>query len=207
MATFLFDDLIFGPVNSRRFGVSLGVNLLPKNAKWCNFNCIYCECGWSGQFDESDIYPDAETVLTMLKQVLINNNTKNKRIDAITFAGNGEPCIHPEFPRIIDEVIKLRNTYYKSAIIVVLTNSTRLTDESVRSALTKVEMPVLKLDTAIERSFQLINQPLEKITIKEIINNIVSFESKIYIQTLFFKGTFRNVYIDNTSEDELNAYI
>ncbi|NLA25207.1 MAG: radical SAM protein [Bacteroidales bacterium] len=207
MGGFLFQDLIFGPVRSRRLGRSLGINLLPINAKWCNYNCIYCECGWTARFDDSDIFPNADDIINMLENVLTKDSEQGKEIDAITFAGNGEPSLHPEFNRIVKETVRLRNQIFPKAKIAILTNATRLKDESVIEALCMADTSMLKLDSAIQRTYDLINQSFENFKIEEIIQDIANYPCTKHVQTMFFKGQHGGVFIDNTTENELVLYI
>lgn len=206
MAGFLFNDLIFGPVYSRRLGRSLGINLLPINAKWCNFDCVYCECGWSAHYNDSDVFPDSKQIVEMLENVLTDEIRKHERIDAITFAGNGEPTLHPDFAWIIENVVVLRNRLMPNAQVAVLTNATMLHKKTINNALKLADKAILKLDTAIQRSYDLINQPFDAISVQEVIESIKQFQGDIYIQTMFFTGTNKGVAIDNTSEEELKLY-
>jgi len=136
MATFLFDKIVFGPVKSRRLGVSLGINLLPANRKVCNFNCIYCECGWtSNKLNiSSEPLPSRKEVYDALKKKLSEMKENNQVPDVITFAGNGEPTLHPEFPGIIDDSLELRNIYFPDSRVAVLSNSTAITKPEIRKA-------------------------------------------------------------------------
>ena len=205
MATFLFDEIIFGPVNSRRLGVSLGINLLPTDSKFCNFNCIYCECGWTpdkGQMN-SDFH-SFEYFSEQLEQFL--KSYKGEPIDNITFAGNGEPTLHPKFEQIIDETIRLRDLFYPKAKISVLSNATMLHSDKIVRALKKVENRILKLDSAIEETAIKIDQPLGKYSTLRIIENFKAFNHQFIIQTMFLKGVFKGHKLDNTSNLELEAY-
>lgn len=207
MGGFLFENLIFGPVRSRRLGRSLGINLLPVNAKWCNYNCIYCECGWTTRFDASDVYPQAEEVMSQLANVLQKEHANGGIIDAITFAGNGEPSLHPDFLPILENTVKLRNQFFPSAKIAVLTNATRLRLPHVVEALCLADVSMLKLDTALPRSYELINQNFDNTPIADIISDIAAYPCTKVIQTMFFKGIHKGVKIDNTSDEEIDAYI
>ncbi|HPC98556.1 MAG TPA: radical SAM protein [Bacteroidales bacterium] len=208
MGTFLFDKVVFGPVKSRRLGVSLGINLLPCNKKFCNFSCIYCECGWTPQpGDERSPLPTREEVYESLASKLQEMKVNNLRADVITYAGNGEPTLHPEFHQIIDDSIALRNRYSPGTKIAVLSNATTITKPSVRSALMKVDMNILKLDSARDETIQLHNQPRVKISAEELINNLASFNGKVIIQTLFLRGRYNGKVIDNTTPDEIEAWL
>ena len=160
MGTFLFDEIIFGPVKSRRLGVSLGINLLPTKRKICNFNCIYCECGWTRKFENVPGHlPKREDVYDALDRKLAEMKASDQKPDVITYAGNGEPTLHPDFPGIIDDSIILRNKYFPNARIAVLSNSTTITNQRVKAALLKVDMNILKLDSAFDSTMNIHNQP------------------------------------------------
>jgi wyosine [tRNA(Phe)-imidazoG37] synthetase (radical SAM superfamily) len=208
MATFLFDDIIFGPVRSRRFGVSLGINLLPEGYKMCTFNCIYCECGWTNKNQTSyHQLPKRKEIYSHLEEKLAGMQSAGDYPDNITFAGNGEPTIHPEFASAVDDTIELRNKYFPKAGIAVLSNSTMLHKEEVFNALKKVDNNVLKLDTVIESTYKVLNQPYSDVSLQTIINNIKRFEGSQIIQTLFIRGLFHGTLIDNTSEQEITAWL
>ncbi len=208
MSTILFDKLVFGPVFSRRLGVSLGINLLPVDSKFCNFNCIYCECGWTNNKNISNIeLPKREDLKQLLGEKLQELRGTENEPDAITFAGNGEPTIHPEFASIIDDTIEMRDKYSPHSIISVLSNASVLNKIKVREALKKVDKNILKLDTGIERTFQLLNQPIGSLSIKKIIDYLISFDGELVVQTLFVRGNYNGNYIDNTSQKEINAWL
>jgi wyosine [tRNA(Phe)-imidazoG37] synthetase (radical SAM superfamily) len=208
MPTFLFDKIIFGPVRSRRLGISLGVNLLPETKKICNFNCIYCECGWtSGSGTEGSSLPSREEVYKALELKLSDLRSKNARPDVITFAGNGEPTLHPDFPGIIDDSIKLRNKYFPGTKIAVLSNSTTINQPEIKEALLKVEMNILKLDSGFDLTVKIHNQPRVNIKVAELIENLKGFNSSLLIQTLFIRGIFNGRVIDNTTPEEVDAWL
>ena len=208
MSGFLFEELIFGPVHSRRLGVSLGINLLPTNNKYCNFNCIYCECGWTNESKGIKIVlPKRENFKTQLENKLKELQGTVNEPDAITFAGNGEPTIHPKFSEIIDDTIEARDKYAPKAAISILSNATMLHKESVTNALKKVDNNILKLDSAIESTFHNINQAKSGITLSKIIDGLLAFEGKLIIQTLFFRGEYNGKIIDNTTDVEIEAWI
>ena len=208
MGTFLFEEIIFGPVKSRRLGVSLGINLLPTKRKICNFNCIYCECGWTRQFEKTPGHlPKREEVFDALNRKLTEMKASDQKPDVITYAGNGEPTLHPDFPGIIDDSIILRNKYFPDARIAVLSNSTTIKDQSVKAALLKVDMNILKLDSAFDSTISIHNQPSSEINVKDLINTLTGFNGKLIIQTLFLRGTYNGRVIDNTTPEELDAWI
>lgn len=205
MSTFLFDNIVFGPVISRRLGRSLGINILPIESKLCNYNCIYCECGFSKIYDFKSV-PDINLISSAIenrfRELSVNKNT----VDAITFAGNGEPTIHPEFAQIVDETIRLRDKYLSGTDIIVLTNATRLENIDVTKALNKIEKAILKIDTLIQDDFELINCPQENIIINQLPKKIKTHINNIYIQTMFFKANFQGKNFDNTSQVSLSLY-
>jgi wyosine [tRNA(Phe)-imidazoG37] synthetase (radical SAM superfamily) len=208
MGTFLFDKIVFGPVKSRRLGVSLGINLLPSAKKVCNFNCIYCECGWTPSIEKEGGYlPRREEVAELLGSRLQEMKVKGVVPDVITFAGNGEPTLHPEFAEIISDCILLRNKFFPMARLAVLSNATTIANPAIRDALLRVEMNILKLDSAIDRTVKLHNQPRGPLNADELIENLQRFNGKLIIQTLFLRGRYNGKLIDNTTEEEISAWL
>ncbi len=208
MAGFLFDHIIFGPINSRRLGLSLGVNLLPLNYKYCSFNCIYCECGWT-KINEIDkvVFPPPVVIKQYLEKKLSDMKAEGISPDAITFAGNGEPTLHPDFAEIIDDTIQLRNNYFPESKICVLSNSTMLHLDDVVSALKKVDIPMLKLDAGNEEIFRMVNKAVVKISLNEIVENMMQLEGKFVVQSLFLKGVYNGTEIDNTKSEDIKDWI
>ena len=207
MSTFLFDKTIFGPVVSRRLGISLGINLLPNDSKLCSFDCIYCECGWNPKKrDNKVILPTGLEVSTLLSSELSKMNAESLIPDVITFAGNGEPTLHPEFDGIIEDTIKIRNELCPNARIAVLSNSTMLHKPKVVEALKKVDDNILKLDSGITSTILLLDQPVGKFDLKNVISHLKQFDGELIIQTMFIRGKFKNQIIDNTTESELTAW-
>ena len=208
MSTFLFDQIIFGPVKSRRLGVSLGVNLLPTDSKVCSFNCIYCECGWTPKKREQKaVLPTREIVRKKMEEKLTEMVESNELPDVITFAGNGEPTLHPDFEGIIDDTIELRDRLTPNARIAVLSNATRLHKASVIRALLKVEDNIQKLDSAFEETIQRIDCPVSNFKLENVVENLKLFKGKVIIQTLFLRGSFDGEIIDNTTEEELAEWL
>lgn len=207
MSGILFDELIFGPVHSRRLGISLGINLLPTDNKFCNFNCVYCECGWTENNGSRIVLPKRsefkEKLAAKLKAL---QNTPNEP-NAITFAGNGEPTTHPEFAEIIDDTIEIRDLYAPKAAVSVLSNASMLHKEKVRAALVKIDKNIQKLDAGTETMFQRINQPLGNLTLEIIVKNLLLIKENLIIQTLFLRGNHNGQPIDNTSPVELSAWL
>jgi wyosine [tRNA(Phe)-imidazoG37] synthetase (radical SAM superfamily) len=208
MATFLFDQIIFGPVKSRRLGVSLGVNLLPTDSKVCSFDCIYCECGWNPKKREQKIVlPSRELVRQKMEGKLTEMIQSGPCPDVITFAGNGEPTLHPEFEGIIEDSILLRNRLTPQARIAVLSNATMLHKASVIRALLKVEDNIQKLDSAFEETIRRIDCPASNFSLSEVVEKLISFQGKVIIQTLFLRGKHNGEIIDNTTEEELTEWM
>lgn len=201
----LFHDIIIGPIRSRRLGRSLGINLLHQEAKICSFNCIYCECGWN--FRAESHQPTRDEVRTALESKMQELKSKNEGIDVITFAGNGEPTTHKDFPSIIDDTIVLRNRYFPGAKISVLSNATMIWKADVRDALNKIDNNIQKLDSAIDSTVALINQPQGNYSVANVINDLKTFNGNVIIQTLFLRGEYNGSKIDNTTEQEVSAWL
>ena len=203
----LFDQLIFGPIHSRRLGLSLGVNLLPIDAKICSFDCIYCECGFNTTMQDSPI-PSREQVYQALEAKLKEMMAEGQIPDVITFAGNGEPTLHKDFEGIIDDTIALRNKFCPTAKVSVLSNSTRIHKPHVFSALNKVDNNILKFDSAIERTMQLMDRPTGKhINVAWFIEHLKKFEGRLIIQTMFLRGEINGERLDNTTAEEVEAWL
>jgi wyosine [tRNA(Phe)-imidazoG37] synthetase (radical SAM superfamily) len=203
----LFDQIIFGPIHSRRLGLSLGVNLLPIDAKICSFNCIYCECGFNTTMHDSPI-PTRDQVRETLEAKLQEMVAEGQIPDVITFAGNGEPTLHAEFEGIIDDTIALRNKYCPTAKVSVLSNSTRIHKPHIFAALNKVDNNILKFDSAIDRTMKLMDQPVGKhINVAWFIEHLKKFEGRLIIQTMFLRGEVQGEKLDNTTDEEVEAWI
>ena len=208
MAGILFDEIVFGPVKSRRFGVSLGINLLPLHGKFCSFNCIYCECGLTGEDKkEKPLLFSAAEIASSLRSRFEALKTGGLDPDNITFAGNGEPTLHPDFETIIDNTINLRNEFFPQAKITVLSNATRLDREKVKRALLRVDNNVLKLDAGTNATFQAINRPTHPITLEKVIEELKKFEGNLVIQTMLIRGDVDGKQADNTTEEELTLLL
>jgi len=208
MSTFLFDQTIFGPVISRRLGISLGINLLPNNSKLCSFDCIYCECGWNPEKGTiKAIFPTRNEVSHMLREKLVVIKYKGQCPDVITFAGNGEPTMHPDFTNIIEDTLLIRNELCPATRIAVLSNSTMLHKPKVIEALKRVDDNILKLDSGIPATIRLLDQPVGRFDLNSVIKNIKLFDGQSIIQTMFVRGAFKGKSIDNTTESELIAWI
>jgi wyosine [tRNA(Phe)-imidazoG37] synthetase (radical SAM superfamily) len=203
----LFDKVIFGPIRSRRLGLSLGVNLLPPTSKVCNFNCIYCECGWNTH-DRKPPLNSREEVAEALRAKLCEMAAEGECPDVITFAGNGEPTIHPDFEAIIDDTLALRDELCPSARVSVLSNATMLHRQSVCRALAKVDNNILKLDSAFDATARLMNGPQQPdYSVAKVAEHIASFEGNAIVQTMFLRGTINGEPIDNTTPAEVDAWV
>ena len=204
----LFTDIIYGPIRSRRLGISLGVNLLPLQSKLCNFDCIYCECGWNDDNRaERPRFNSREDIREALRTTLSKMAEEGQLPDVITFAGNGEPTIHPEFEAIIDDTIALRDEFAPGAKVSVLSNATQLHREGVRNALHKVDNAILKLDSAIDATAHTINKPQGDYSVERIVEQLKTFGRDFVLQTMFLRGEYNGAGIDNTSERELEAWL
>ncbi len=208
MSTFLFDQTIFGPVVSRRLGISLGINLLPNDSKLCSFDCIYCECGWNPEKGTvKAILPTRIEVAEKLRAKLVQMKNEGNLPDVITFAGNGEPTLHPEFASIIDDTLLIRNELCPTARIAVLSNSTMLHKTKVIEALRKIDDNILKLDSGISETIRLLDQPVGRFDLPAVVGRLKKFDGHLIIQTMFIRGNFKNSVIDNTTETEQVAWI
>jgi len=208
MPTFLFDSIVFGPVSSRRLGVSLGINLLPVSRKVCSYNCIYCECGWTpGETGPAEKLPSRREVYGALRKKLSEMKEKGTAPDVITYAGNGEPTLHPAFAGIIDDSLALRDEFFPAARVSVLSNGSMLHRKSVREALKKVDMNMLKLDSAMPATVVQLNQPHVRVDIGRFEELVKDFDGKFIIQTLFVRGECDGRPVDNTTEEEIAAWL
>lgn len=208
MQTVLFHSTIFGPVHSRRLGVSLGVNLTPDDGKICTFDCLYCEAGFNAQGPGTTGFPPREQVARMLESRLKNMKNADQPLDVITFSGNGEPTLHPDFKGVIADTLRIRDKYYPDAKVSVLSNSTRLENADVDAALLTVDNNILKLDSAITATMRAIDRPTQpSFTSEKAIRNIEQFGKQCIIQTMFLRGEYDGVKIDNTTPEEIDALI
>lgn len=205
----LFPTIVYGPIHSRRLGVSLGVNLMPTTSKRCSFDCIYCECGFNPtQVEAHDTLPTPQQVHDELEQTLATLTTQP---DVITFSGNGEPTIHPDFLEIIRITCALRDQYCPVAKVSVLSNSTQLNRPSVVEALRLCDNRILKLDSAIDATMRLIDQPVNShLSVKDIVSSLQQFDGDFTLQTCFLKGEVPTKdggkKVDNTTKEELDAW-
>lgn len=206
--TVLFHSTIFGPIRSRRLGVSLGVNLMPNDGKVCSFDCLYCEAGFNSQGAGKSGLPSRSQVREELEAKLSEMSANGEPLDVITFSGNGEPTLHPEFPEVIDDIIALRDRFYPEAKVSVLTNSTRIFSPAVAEALKKVDNNILKLDSAVEPTMRLIDRPNDPaFTVERVVEGLGQFSGTGVIQTMLLRGTHNGEQVDNTTDDEVAALV
>lgn len=208
MQRVLFHETIFGPIRSRRLGTSLGVNLSPRDGKICSFDCLYCEAGFNAQGPGTTGLPTREETARLLEEKLLQMKEAGDAPDVITFSGNGEPTLHPDFPGIVEDTIALRNKLFPDAEVCVLTNSTRLSDPAVCEALRRVDKNMLKLDSAVEETMRLIDRPNSPgFTVEKVIDQLRQFTGTGIIQTMILRGTHNGRPIDNTTDREISALI
>lgn len=197
------EEIVFGPIHSRRLGRSLGINLLPERGKLCNFDCIYCECGWNRDGREDTSLPSAAKLESALERKLRSCREEGVSIDSITFSGDGEPTLNPDFAKIIDITLTLRDKWYPSAKVSVLSNATRLNDDAVVEALKKVDAPILKLDAPTDEAAAVINQPQGHYRVAEVVDGMRKFGGNFILQTMFLRGPG----FDSSSEALLKAWM
>lgn len=207
MAGFLFQRIVFGPVQSRRLGHSLGINLLPHGCKVCTYNCTYCECGFTKPLPDGKDYPSLKDVMRALEGELFSMREAGLAPDSITFAGNGEPTMHPDFLKVMKGTVKLRNLYFPEARIAVLSNSTIITQKSIAEALALADLSMLKLDAGTEDGFQRLNRPVIQTSLEEITQSLVNFKGRYVIQSMFTEGSLEGQPFDNTQGAELEEWM
>ena len=199
----LFDSIVYGPIRSRRLGVSLGVNLMPTDAKLCSFDCVYCECGWN----QPVLHPQLPTRQQVRDSLNTKLSTLNTNLDVITFSGNGEPTMHPDFLGIIQDTCTLRDQYCPNAKVAVLSNSTQLGRVEVVQALKLCDNRILKLDSAIDATMRLIDKPVNPhLTVAQVMEWLQQFNGDFTLQTCFLRGDYHGQVIDNTTSEELTAW-
>lgn len=204
MSTVIYPSPIYGPVHSRRLGLSLGVNLMPADGKICTFDCLYCECGFNKDRRTHSPHPTRQQVTEALEKQLIKMHNDQEHPNVLTFAGNGEPTSHPEFSGIIDDTIRLRNRWCPNAKISVLSNATFSGHDNIRQALLKVDNNILKLDTVNMDYIRKVDRPVQpSYDVKDIIENMRWFKGHVIIQTMFMKGDGT----DNTSEEYVAPWL
>ena len=204
MSTIIYPSPIFGPVHSRRLGISLGINLMPADGKICTFNCIYCECGLNEDHRPTLPRPTRELVAQKLEEKLKEMAAEGQLPDVLTFAGNGEPTCHPHFAEIIDDTIRLRNHYCPKAKVSVLSNATMIQHQKVHDALMRVDNNILKLDTIDPLYINKVDQPVVPYDVEKVIEHLKVFQGHVIIQTMFMRG---QESVDNTSEEFVGPWL
>lgn len=208
MQTVLFHSTIYGPIRSRRLGMSLGINLMPNDGKICSFDCLYCEAGFNAQGPGKDGVPTREAVKKQLRRKFQEMKQAGQTLDVITFSGNGEPTLHPDFEKVVDDVLRLRTEFFPEAKVSVLSNSTMAGKASVAKALLKVDNNILKLDSAIPHTFRAINRPVSPNCLPEgVIADLKRFDGQCVVQTIMLRGEFEGKHFDNTTDEELDALL
>ncbi len=208
MSTVIYPSPIYGPIHSRRLGISLGINLMPADGKVCTFDCIYCECGYNKDRRPTLPRPTREEVARKLEAKLVEMQRDGLKPDVLTFAGNGEPTGHPHFPEIIEDTIRLRDQYCPQAQVSVLSNSTFIYKSAIRDALMKVDNNILKLDTVDPAYINKVDRPVNPAyDVKEIIDHLKSFHGHVIIQTMFMKGTMDGEDVDDTGEEFVGPWL
>ena len=201
MSTIIYPSPIFGPVHSRRLGLSLGVNLLPADGKVCTFDCVYCECGFNADHRPQLPLPTREEVAEALEAKLRQMQADGRLPDVITFAGNGEPTCHPHFPEIVDDTIRLRDSYCPQAKVSVLSNATLIHRQQVHDALMRVDNNIQKLDTISPAYIRLVDRPQGSYDVLQVIDRLKAFQGHVIIQSMFMQGTAGGESVDNTGDD------
>ncbi len=203
MATFLWSDIVFGPIHSRRVGTSLGINLLPVCVKLCTFDCVYCECGdlSSGAPRKDRRMPTLEQVVEAMSSRFATLHSEGVKVDSISFTGNGEPTLHKDFPAIIDKVVELRDKYFPQAVISVFSNSTTLGRPGVFEALMKVDNRIMKVDCSDAATVAAINRPAGQFSLEKVLDDLERFNGDFILQTMFFKGSLDGREIDLTAPE------
>ncbi|MBR4391326.1 MAG: radical SAM protein [Bacteroidales bacterium] len=182
------EETVFGPIKSRRLGNSLGINLMPVNGKICSFDCIYCECGWNRDGRDDTRLPTADEVHEALETKLLRMKAEGTPVDSFTFSGDGESTLHPDFPRIIDDTIALRDRYFPSAKVSVLSNATQVHRKEIFDALCKVDNPIMKIDAPTNEWIQKINHPAPGYDVARVIEALKQFDGDFVLQTMFLKS-------------------
>lgn len=208
MQTVMYTDTVFGPIHSRRLGTSLGVNLMPRDGKICSFDCLYCEAGYNAQGPGKAGLPSREEVARMLEDKLIALKESGGGLDTITFSGNGEPTLHPDFAGVVDDTLALRDRYFPAAKVSVLSNSTMLHKPEVVEALRRVDNPILKFDSAVDATARLLDRPVDPSwNVEKVIGELAGFGPRAVIQTMITRGTHDGVTVDNSIPAEVDALI
>lgn len=198
---------IFGPIHSRRLGISLGINLMPADGKICSFDCIYCECGLNKDFRPKLQRPTRQQVCDALEAQLQKMQQEGVTPDVFTFAGNGEPTLHPDFPGIIDDTLRLRDKYFPRAKVSVLTNSTQVVRQPVFDALRRVDNNICKLDTVNQDYIQRADRPNAHYDVNAIVERLIAFGKDCIVQTMFMGGEYDGQSMSNLGEDFIQPWL
>lgn len=207
MSTVIYDSPVFGPIHSRRLGISLGINLLPKGGKVCSFDCIYCECGLNKERRTKNPLPTADEVVTTLQLKLQALRQEGIVPDVLTFAGNGEPTLHPHFPEIVDRVREVRDSLCPSAKMSILSNATQIRRPEIREALLHFDNNILKLDTVSPIYINNVDRPQGHYDVEEQIACLALFQGHCIIQTMLMRGEYEGFDLDNTTEAYIGPYL
>ena len=207
MSTVIYPSPIFGPIHSRRLGISLGINLMPADGKVCSFDCIYCECGFNSDRRPTLPRPTRQEVAQKLEATLQQMLADGQLPDVLTFAGNGEPTCHPHFAEIIDDTIRLRDQYCPRAKVCVLSNSTMIHRPQVHDALMRVDDNILKLDTIDPIYINKVDRPTGSYDVQQLIEHMKAFNGHLIIQTMFMRGEYRGESVDNTGEEFVGPWL
>ncbi|MBR0176104.1 MAG: radical SAM protein [Bacteroidales bacterium] len=197
------EETVFGPIFSRRLGSSLGINLLPVNGKICTFDCIYCECGWNRDGRADTRLPRAAEVRELLEAKLKQLVEEGIPVDSITFSGDGESTLNPDFPQIIDDTLASRNRYYPSAKVSVLSNATQVHRPEIFAALRKVDNPIMKIDAPTNALVERINKPAPGYDVNRVVEALKKFNGDFVLQTMFLKSRD----FDSLSPEVLNGWM
>ncbi len=207
MSTIIYPSPIFGPVHSRRLGVSLGINLLPADGKTCTFDCVYCECGFNADHRPQQKLPTREQVAAALESKLLDMQHNGPTPDVLTFAGNGEPTCHPHFPEIISDTLQLRDKYFPQAKVSVLSNATFTHRQAVHDALMRVDNNIQKLDTVNADYINKVDRPTGAYDVNKIVEHLKAFNGRVVIQTMFLKGMSNGVDVNNTGDEYVQPWL
>ncbi len=198
-----FNEIVFGPISSRRLGSSLGVNLLPSKGKLCNFDCVYCECGWNRDGMADRMFPKFADIEAALEKRMSELAAEGTAVDSITFSGNGEPTLHPDFPKVIDVTLKCRDRYFPDAKVSVLSNATLLGRPAVAEALMKIDNPILKIDASSDELIMKINRPVGSYRLDDVVEAMMKFNGNFILQTMFL----RSPEFDTASREALETWM
>jgi wyosine [tRNA(Phe)-imidazoG37] synthetase (radical SAM superfamily) len=198
-----FDDIVFGPIFSRRLGSSLGVNILPSKGKLCNFDCVYCECGWNKDGIAERVFPTLADIEQALETKMSALAAEGRSVDSITFSGNGEPTMHPDFPKIIDITLRCRDRYFPNAKVSVLSNAVLVGRPSVAEAIKRVDNPILKIDASTDALVQKINKPVGQYRLEAVVEALKGFNGDFILQTMFL----RSPGFDTASPEALSGWM